>query len=346
MCLYTKMVKNPKYTSNKKNGGKIPECKDKRVLYVPIGCGECIECRRKKTREWKVRLMEEMKNDKTGQYVTLTFSEESLEKLENEHKTKEANEVAKIAVKLFRERWRKKYKKSIKHWLIPELGHENTERLHLHGILYTDKTTEEIEERWGYGVITVGYSMNMRCINYIVKYITKVDKDHPGFKGKILTSPGIGRGYADRLNAKRNKYNGKETDELYRMENGAKTALPIYYRNKIYTEEEREKLWIHKIEEDTMYVNGKKIENVSSKKGEERLKKAIIRARKENKRLGYGDGNRKNKEYYAKKEVKNLEDTKKDAIFEKFLEDTNKLIQKQNGRKNQKNDGSRKNHER
>ena len=59
MCLYPRLIKNPKYKKNKKNGGVIPAFLDERVLAVPIGCGECIECRKQKRRNWQVRLLEE-----------------------------------------------------------------------------------------------------------------------------------------------------------------------------------------------------------------------------------------------------------------------------------------------
>jgi hypothetical protein len=39
MCLYPKLIKNRKYVANKKNGGNIPVPSDKRVLMVPVGCG-------------------------------------------------------------------------------------------------------------------------------------------------------------------------------------------------------------------------------------------------------------------------------------------------------------------
>ena len=46
MCYYSQLIKNPKYTANKKNGGVIPHMADKRVILVPIGCGDCKECRK------------------------------------------------------------------------------------------------------------------------------------------------------------------------------------------------------------------------------------------------------------------------------------------------------------
>ena len=43
MCLYPRLIKNPKYKPNKKNGGRVPPILDSRVLAVPIGCGKCLE---------------------------------------------------------------------------------------------------------------------------------------------------------------------------------------------------------------------------------------------------------------------------------------------------------------
>lgn len=170
MCLYPKLIKNPKYKINKKNGGVIPPISDKRIELVPIGCGKCMECLKKKAREWQIRMSEEIKNDKSGKFITLTFNEKSLKELTKIAK-KEINEspkrkpiienyIAKIAVRRFLERWRKKYKKSIKHWLVTEVGHENTERIHMHGILFTDVPRETIEEIWKYGIIWIGEYVN------------------------------------------------------------------------------------------------------------------------------------------------------------------------------------------
>ena len=84
MCLYPKLIKNPKYRPNKKNNYNPPICEDERVLYVPVGCGNCIECRNQKKREWQTRMNEEIKHDNTGQFITLTFSNEEIQKLTEE----------------------------------------------------------------------------------------------------------------------------------------------------------------------------------------------------------------------------------------------------------------------
>ena len=48
---------------------------------VPVGCGKCMECKRMKSRNWAVRLHEEIKDKPNGHFVTLTFSTENLKKL-------------------------------------------------------------------------------------------------------------------------------------------------------------------------------------------------------------------------------------------------------------------------
>ena len=50
-----------------------------------------------------------------------------------------------------------------------------------------------------------------------------------------------------------------QTIETYRLRNGSKINLPIYYRNQLFTEEEREALFLDKIEKGIIYVMGQKV---------------------------------------------------------------------------------------
>lgn len=303
MCLYPKIIQNKKYTKTKKNGGIIPTVTDKRVLYVPAGCGKCMECRKQKARQWQVRLQEDIKKNKNGKFVTLTLSDESITNLQQDIKGVTGynldNEIATKATRRFLERWRKKYKKSVRHWLVTELGQTSTERVHLHGIIWTDEI-EEISRIWGYGFITIGQQkwnngikitdgesyVNEKTINYITKYVTKRDEKHKEYESKILTSPGIGRDYIDSGRAKRNKFDQKNTKEEYRTRQGIKLNLPIYYRNHIYTDDEKEKLWIEKLNKEERWVDGRP-SDISQ--NEEHYYLLLEEARRKNKELGYGD---------------------------------------------------------
>ena len=155
-----------------------------------------------------------------------------------------------------------------------------------------------------------------------MKYITKVDEDHKGFKAVILTSAGIGKQYTENKHkTSKNKYQGDKTDETYRLPNGAKSALPIYYRNKIYTDEQKEKLWLNKLDKQERYINGTKI---SVKNGEELYYKVLKTAQETNKRLGYGDRGKDwdKKEYNVTlNKIRSYERTKKE-----FEESTKKVL--------------------
>jgi len=207
MCLYPKLIKNRKYTKNDKNGGVIPPILDKRVLAVPIGCGRCMECRKQKAREWQVRLLEDVRTNKNGKFITLTFSNESIAEINGiieDRGGKEGyerdNEIATIAVRRWLERWRKEHKKSLRHWLVTELGHNGTENIHMHGIVWTDKEIKEVTKHWKYGYVWEGKGkekenyVNERTVNYLIKYVTKMDKNHTEYKPKILTSAGLNPG--------------------------------------------------------------------------------------------------------------------------------------------------------
>ena len=184
--------------ANKKNGGDVPSVNDERVLWVPVGCQKCMECRKQKARQWQVRLQEDIRKNKNGKFVTYTFSDQELNKLENEIKEltgyERDNEVCRIAVRRYTERWRKKYKKTIRHWLVTELGTTSTERVHIHGIVWTNEI-EDITKIWKYGGVYIGEYVNEKTINYIVKYISKTDEAHKEYTSKMFVSQGIGKDY-------------------------------------------------------------------------------------------------------------------------------------------------------
>lgn len=298
MCLYPRLIYNPKYKSTKKNGGVIPPITDERVKYVPIGCGKCMECKKQKANHWRVRLLEDIKTNTNATFVTLTFSNESFTELSNQNKDVEGyaldNYIVTRGCRLFLERWRKEHKKSLRHWLVTELGHNGTENVHLHGIVWS-KDIKKIERIWKYGYCYFGNYVNSRTINYIVKYVTKTDIKHKHYNPIILTSAGIGAGYTKTHNATLNKYTPGGTKESYTTSSGHKTGIPIYWRNKLYTEQERELLWIEKLDKGERWVNGQKITNESD------YWKALEQARKLNKKLGYGsDENNWEQEQYEK----------------------------------------------
>jgi hypothetical protein len=318
MCLYPRLIKNKKYTPTKKNGGVVPPIMDNRVLAVPIGCNKCIECKKQKARQWQVRMNEELRTNTQATFVTLTFSNEEYTKLSKEVTTtggyEHDNEIATLATRRFLERWRKKTKKSIKHWLITEIGGERYEKIHLHGIIWS-KDEKEIKEKWKYGFVYIGEYVNEETIGYITKYVNKIDQKHKSYNSKILCSPGIGKNYINRTDSQKNKYKEGKTDETYKTRTGIKLNLPIYYRNQIYTEEEKEKLWLEKLDKNERYVCGEKIQ---IDKDNTEYYKLLKYYREKNKRLGYGDNSKEwqQNEYEEQRRIIMQKKTRGEEIIE------------------------------
>lgn len=319
MCLFPRLILNKKYLPTKKNGGHPPKCEDERTKYVPIGCGNCIECKKQKAQAWKVRLNEEIKVNSNAHFVTLSFSDEELDKLCAELKTTDTDVVSSIAIRRFTERWRKRYKTALRHFLINELGHTKSERLHFHGLLWYNATNvaklkqnshndainvATLEDIWQYGMIYVGEYVNNKTINYIIKYVTKIDNDHKGFKQQIFASKGLGKNYIGTPNAIANKYRGLKTREYYTLPNGTRVSLPIYYRNHIYSEDERGYLWCNRLDKETQYILGTEY-NIRTQEQREDFERILKNAQEYNIICGYGEPTEKwdKMAYKVKKET-------------------------------------------
>lgn len=322
MCLYPTLLLNPKYKPNKKNGGKPPPLLHSETKYIPAPCGKCMQCMKQQSNNWKIRLTEEIKSDNKAMFVTLTFSDQAINQLSKELNQYSGytldNQIATLAVRRFLERIRKKTKKSIKHWLITEIGHNGTENIHLHGLLWIKLTNTELTSYWKYGFTWSGYSsqptyISPKTINYITKYITKIDLKHTHYKPKILTSKGIGKYYILTGNNTRNKYNHQETKETYKTETGHEISLPTYYKNLTYTDEQKEQLWIHKIEKQIRYLGNKKFYMPTES---EQYFKTLEYYQQVNKQLGYGTNE---KLYHEKQYQETLRDQRNEARKQKAL---------------------------
>ncbi len=345
MCLYPTKIKNKKYQATKKNGG-VPPLKPvyfDTISMVSVDCGRCIECRKKKARDWQMRLSEEMRStDLRGYFVTWTFSDESLKDLreilrkEDESRTwenfEDENQICRIAVRRYLERWRKKHGKSLRHWMITEKGQSNSERVHMHGIVWTNEDKEDITDRWGYGICDIGKKgVGELSAGYLVKYMSKVDEKHKEYKSKVFASAGIGAGYLKRRDSKRHEFKGEDTKKVYTDRTGRKLPLPKYFRDKIWSEEEREFLFKDSMEQEKAWVLGQEIDT-SDVYGKVDYENAILRARAYNKRMGYLERKDFDKELYKKRKLEQTsyerKERQEDIEYRKMVENRERRVQR------------------
>lgn len=305
MCLYSKVIENKAFIPNAKNKGIPKICDNERKRGVNTKCGRCIECKSERRKEWQIRLCEEIKDNADEiKFITLTISEEAGKELEEACGSDSADDIARLAVRRFTERWRKEFKKAPRHWLSTELGGRSTERLHFHGFIWGNE--EDIQRHWKYGHIFVGgydkstgkriHYISEKSINYMTKYIIKVDKKHPTYQSKLFTSKGMGLRYIENEGKVRNRYKGEDTNKKYRFENGKEGRLPNYYKMKLWSDEERNELWSNYIKKNKIYIMGEELKDwhdgcdeYERNKRIEIQRATLLYYQKLNKEMGYGD---------------------------------------------------------
>nr|DAL35487.1 MAG TPA_asm: Replication associated protein [Microviridae sp.] len=264
MCYFPIRLKNKRFVPTKKNGYKPPVCTDERLRYIEVECGYCFECRKKKRNAWRVRNFEQLRETPTAIFFTGTVSPGRYDYIKGKYNLKTDNEIITKIHRLFLERIRKETGKSMKHWCVTEKGHTNTRRIHLHGIFYAPngmtqfKLINILRNNWIDGYCYNGKYCNEKTINYVSKYMTKKDEDNPEYIGKVLCSPGLGAGYVKRI-GKRHEWNEENTKEDYHTRQGTYIALPKYYKYKLFTEDQRERLWIYRENSGEKFVGNFKI---------------------------------------------------------------------------------------
>lgn len=237
-CLRPLKVVNPRY---KKTGAKPISFTGNHFLdeyYIYAPCGLCINCLKRRSSEWRIRLINEIQymklsDRKNVRVLTLTVSPEYYSRV--------SSDPSKY-IRRFLERYRRKYKVSVKHWITNEYGDEH-DRLHFHGIFFDLKTIDidELSALWKYGFVWIQTAPLGRIV-YITKYITKcvksgqlfIDKEHKPF---TWCSPGIGKAFTtDPINIANSHAGGKLITQMSNMHYSYQ--LPRYYKNKLFTKSE------------------------------------------------------------------------------------------------------------
>ena len=213
-----------------------------------VPCGRCILCLKRRQQSWSFRLKEEAKRSTSSCFLTLTYEEPPLTK--NNLQTLEKTDYQKFIKKL-----RKLLKKSkIKYYACGEYGTQ-TQRPHYHAIIFNlpnqliGVNCEILTETWGHGHIQVA-PCNIATINYVTKYI---------MKGRLETKPYIDYNTGEIIEDDRQKEFSLMSKKMglqyltpqmvnYHLENmvsvatlpgGQLTPLPRYFRDKIFSKEER-----------------------------------------------------------------------------------------------------------
>lgn len=160
-----------------------------------VGCGRCLECKRKRSREWTIRNLHQAETTNIGNVsmLTLTYDKHHIHPDYGLHHKDFQNFIKKL---------RNNYPIKIKYFMCGEYG-PKTHRPHYHALIY-GPTFAEIDEAinkhhlWPHGFVHIGYMFGPQMVQYVAQYTLKKQK-HSDYKligvkpPYIVASKGIGK---------------------------------------------------------------------------------------------------------------------------------------------------------
>lgn len=209
---------------------------------IPVPCGRCPECMKRRVSGWSFRLMQEEKVSTSAYFITLTYDQPIMTR--NGFMTLDKPDVQKF-MKRLRKAVSQKYPHiKVKYYLCGEYGTKGM-RPHYHAIIFNVPDTSFIEAAWNKGYIHYG-TVSGASVGYTLKYMDKPkkipfhrnDDRTPEF---ALMSKGLGENFLSNAAV---RYHHADKDNRYciTIEGGKKIAMPRYYKNKIFTDQERKQI--------------------------------------------------------------------------------------------------------
>jgi len=210
---------------------------------IPVPCGKCPPCMKRRTSGWSFRLVKEGDVSSTALFVTLTYNAETVPFTNRGFMTLKKDDVQKYFKRL-----RKLTHNKIKYFVVGEYGTKKM-RPHYHIILF-NASEKIIQEAWHLdkkliGSIYVG-TVSEASIGYTLKYMQKpgkvpVHKHDDRIPEFQLMSKGLGKNYLTDKMIKWHK-DDLENRMYVPIKDGKKIAMPRYYKDKMYNESEKTRI--------------------------------------------------------------------------------------------------------
>lgn len=198
---------------------------------IPVECGKCPDCIKKRTSQWSFRLRKEGEQSLSSYFITLTYNTQNIKLTNRGFPTLYPDDVT-----LWLKRLRKISKNKIKYYYVGEYGGV-TQRPHYHMIIFNaDK--EDIEKTWDMGAVHYG-DVNGASIGYTLKYMIK-EPIAPKHRGNnrlpefARMSKGLGINYLTTETIYWHSNKQTLMERLHLQIDGKKIPMPRYYKKWIY----------------------------------------------------------------------------------------------------------------
>lgn len=250
---------------------------------LPVPCGRCLHCIKRRTNAWVFRLMQEDKVSEFSHFVTLTYDTDHVPITKNgfmtlvktvKHINTKGNLVDiphELSFQSFMKRLRKYESRKLRYYAVGEYG-GTTARPHYHAIIFNVENPDNYLRAWmrdgkSIGTIHVG-DVSGDSIGYTAGYIQKgkivpAHSRDDRLQEFSLMSKGLGKNYLSDEVKTYHKSNYK--NNFLTLEGGVKIPMPKYYRDKIFNDDEKEKIRRH-IAEEMERVEQEKIVEFERKK--------------------------------------------------------------------------------
>lgn len=210
---------------------------------VPVPCGKCPECRKRRVSGWSFRLMHEDRQSTSSLFITLTYDTTHVPITKTGFMSVQKRDVQ-LFLKKLRFAESKIHSNAIKYYLAAEYG-TDSDRPHYHAIIFNVSDPYAIERAWGNGSIHYG-TVTEASVGYTLKYLDKPrripkhrnDDRNPEFG---LMSKGLGLGYITQ-GVKKWHLNDLDNRMYLTIPGGKKISMPRYYKDKIYTPLQRKQI--------------------------------------------------------------------------------------------------------
>lgn len=219
---------------------------DGRGQKLPVPCGRCPVCKKRRVSQWVFRLEEESKLHKDAHFVTLTY--ERCPETDSGLLTLDRKEFPAFMKRLRSKVYHKGFRNKIRYYAVGEYGSEG-ERPHYHAIIFGCPDPVLYEASWRQGETSIGIvhvgTVTAKSIAYCAQYVDK-KKIVPKFDGDdrvpefSLMSKGIGKNY---LTDAKVAYHKSDLSRMYvTRKDGVKVSMPKYYKDKIFDDLEKMKM--------------------------------------------------------------------------------------------------------
>lgn len=213
--------------------------------FMPVPCGRCPPCKKRRVDEWVFRMMQEESVSCASHFVTLTYDTRSVPLTPHGFMT-----LSKSDFQNYMKRLRKLSRNTLKYYAVGEYGSLNY-RPHYHALIFNCENSEYFADAWSLGGKSLGNVFVGTCTNrssaYVLKYIDKESWREKVYRHQrddrvrefSLCSKGLGSSYCQ--NPEIVAYHRSDLNRNYLVHRGgSKVAMPRYYRLKIFTPEQLE----------------------------------------------------------------------------------------------------------